>query len=64
MIESEGYFLNYERKNNRIVIMLPQTLETLTNTTSMVTNRRTHLTQSEETIILMTVKAIMERKEE
>lgn len=64
MIESEGYFLNYDRKNNRIVIMLPQTLETLTNTVSMVTNRRTYLTQSEEAAILLTVKAIMERKEE
>lgn len=64
MIESEGYLLNYECKNNRIVIVLPQTLKTLTNTVSMVTNRRTHLTQSEEMIILQTVKAIMERKEE
>lgn len=64
MIESEGYFLNYDRKNNRIVIMLPQTLETLTNTASMVTNRRTYLTQSEKATILLTVKAIMERKEE
>ena len=64
MIESEGYFLNYERQNNRIVIMLPQTLATLTNTVSMATNIRTHLSQSEEMIILQTVKAIMERKEE
>ena len=64
MIESEGYFLNYERQNNRIVIMLPQTLATLTNTVSMATNRRTHLSQSEEMIILQTIKAIMERKEE
>ena len=64
MIEIEGYILNYDRKNNRIVIMLPQTLSTLTNTVSMVTNRRTYLTQSEEAIILTTVKAIMERKEE
>lgn len=64
MIESEGYVLVYERANNRIVIHLPQTFETITNTVSMVRNRRTYLTSSEEAIILQTVKAIMERKEE
>lgn len=64
MIGIEGYYLDYDRKNNRIIITLPQTLSTLTNTLAMVTNRRTYLTQSEETIILMTVKAIIEREEE
>ena len=64
MIESEGYLLIYDRANNRIVIQLPQTLETITNTVSMVSNRRTYLTSSEKSIILQTVKAIMERKEE
>lgn len=64
MIESEGYLLVYERANNRIVIQLPQTLETLTNTVSMVKNRITYLTPSEESIIHQTVKAIIERKEE
>lgn len=63
MIESEGYILNYERANNRIVIYLPQTLKTLTNTVSTVKNKKTYLTHSEESIILQTVKAIMEREE-
>lgn len=64
MIESDGYFLEYDRKNNRIVILLPQTITTLTNTVAMVKNMRTYLTPSEESIILMTVKAILESKEE
>lgn len=64
MIESEGYLLVYDRANNRIVIHLPQTIETSTNTVAMVKNRRTYLTPSEESIILQTVKAIIERKEE
>ncbi len=64
MIESEGYVLVYERAKNRIVIQLPQTIETLTNTVSMVKNRRTYLTPSEKSIILQTVKAIMERRED
>lgn len=63
MIKSEGYVLVYERANNRIVILLPQTVETLTNTVSMVADRKTHLTPSEESIILQTVKALMERTE-
>lgn len=64
MIKSEGYLLIYEPASNCIVIHLPQTIETLTNTVAMVKNRRTYLTPSEESIILQTVKAIMERKEE
>lgn len=64
MIGIEGYYLDYDRKNNRIIITLPQTLSTLTNTLAMVTNRRTYLTQSEEALILTTVKAIIEREEE
>lgn len=64
MIVSDGYALVYERAANRIVIYLPQTIETLSNTVSMVSNRRTYLTSSEESIILQTVKAIMERREE
>lgn len=63
MIVSEGYVLVYERAKNRIVIILPQTFETPTNTVSMVADRKTHLTSSEESIILQTVKAIMERRE-
>lgn len=63
MIKSEGYLLVYERANNRIVIYLPQTFETLINTVSMVADRKTHLTTGEELLILQTVKAIMERKE-
>lgn len=64
MIAKDGYVLAYERATNRIVIQLPQTIETMTKTVSMVKNRRTYLTPSEESIILQTVKAIMERKEE
>lgn len=64
MIESEGYLLNYDRANNRISIILPQTFETLTNTISPVVSRKTHLTTGEELLILQTVKAIMKRKEE
>ena len=64
MLTSEGYSIRYEPKNNRIVVDLPQTITTLTNTVAMVSNRRTHITTDEEMIILQVVKSIMERKEE
>ena len=64
MISIDGYTLVYEPKNNRIVITLPQTMKTFTNTVSAIVNRRIDISSEEEAIILNVVKAIMERKEE
>ena len=61
MIVSEGYTVSYEPKNNRIIITLPQTYQTLTNTIAMVSNRKIYITPDDEMIILNVVKAIMER---
>lgn len=63
MISIEGYMLVYEPKNNRIVITLPQTMETLTNTVSEIVDRRIDISSEEEATILNVVKNIMERKE-
>ena len=63
MIVSDGYTLTYDKKNNRIVITLPQTIHTINNTVSMITNRKIDLTEGEETLILTTVKAVMEMRE-
>lgn len=62
MIYSDGYSLTYYPKRNKIEIVLPQTMTTLTNTASMVSNRKTVLTMAEEEIIISVVKEIMERK--
>lgn len=61
MTYSDGYSLTYFPKRNTIEIVLPQTLTTITNTVSMVSNRKTVLTEAEEIAILSVVKAIMER---
>lgn len=64
MIVSDGYSLNYDKGKNRIVILLPQTMETLTNTIDAVTDRRIDINESEQSLILNVVKAVMERRSE
>ena len=64
MIYSDGYSLTYLPKRNTIVIVMPQTMTTLTNTVAMVSNRKTILTEAEEAAILSVVKAIMENGKE
>ena len=63
MIISDGYSIEFFKKRNQIVITVPQTMETLTSTAAMISNRRTYLTESEMTALLGVVKAIMERRE-
>ena len=64
MIISEGYILVYEPLSNSIIITLPQTMETLTNTVSEIVDRRIDISREEEATILNVVKAIMEKKGE
>lgn len=61
MIISEGYSIEYSPNSNKIEIVLPQTWETLTNTTAMVVNRRIDINETELAAILTTVKAVFER---
>lgn len=60
MITSDGYSLTYYADHNKIVIILPQTIKTLTNTVTMVKNRKTELTAEEQATILAVVRAIMD----
>ena len=62
MIYSDGYSLTYIPSRNTIEIVMPQTMTTLTNTVTMISNRRTTLTEAEEIAILSVVKAIVERR--
>lgn len=59
MIVSDGYMLVYDKGRNQIVIGLPQTEETATNTISMVTKRKVDLTFEEQMMILAMVKYVM-----
>ena len=62
MVMVDGYYLNYYPERNQIVITMPQTMQTLTNTVS-ITNRRVSITREEEAVIVNVVKAIMERED-
>ena len=62
MICSDGYILTYFPQRNTIEIVMPQSITTLTNTVTMVSNRKTVLTEGEEAAILSVVKAIVERR--
>ena len=63
MIVSDGYPIEYYKNRNQIIIGLPQTMQTATNTISMVTNRKVDLTDEDQLIILSMVKYVMEAKE-
>ena len=60
MTISDGYTITQYPTKNRIIITLPQTLETLTNTVTQVSNRRNKLTDAEEAALLVAVKAMFE----
>ena len=60
MIMTDGYSVWYEKNANRIVISLPQTMETVTNTITAITNRKHDFTDSELCAILSVTKAIAE----
>lgn len=62
MIVGDGYSLIYDKYKNRIVILLPQTMETLTNTKDSVTDRKIDITADEQSLILNVVKAVFERR--
>ncbi len=53
MIVSDGYTLSYERKKNRIVILLPQTAETLMDTMTLPVKRQDR--SEEELLILLQI---------
>lgn len=60
IVTDDGYSIYYEKNANRIVISLPQTMETVTSTMTMVVNRKLEFTDSELCTILSVAKAIVE----
>lgn len=56
-----GYFCFQEVNANRIIIGLPQTWTTLSDTVTAITTRRPMLTDGEEAVLLAVVRAMFER---
>ena len=60
MLTSDGYALEYYRKRNQIVINLPQTARTATNTISQVRDRKVDVPTNELMWLLALTKLIFE----
>ena len=64
---SNGYSLVYYKNRNQIVIGLPQTTKTLTNTLEPMVDRRTDVEESDLMCLLQVAQVIfckMERRED
>lgn len=61
MLTSDGYYLSYCKDKNKIVISLPQTYETVTNTYEQVVDRRTDVMEIDLLVILEVVKIIFHK---
>lgn len=60
MIVCDGYGIEQYPLQNRVVITLPQTADTIQDTLTMPQNRRIKLTSDELTAILVAVKGMYE----
>ena len=67
MLMSDGYCLAYYKNKNQIVICLPQTFETATDTYEQVVDRRTDVMETDLLVLLNIAKLIfckVERKDD
>lgn len=64
MIVADGYSLSYEKGKNRVVIHLPQTVFTLTNTIEPVVDRKVDVEEKDLAIILCALMAIFRKESE
>lgn len=60
IIDEEGYSIVYHKNRNQIIINLPQTWETLSNTVTPISNRNSDLSDAKQAVILSVVKKLME----
>lgn len=61
MIVSDGYSLMYDEKHNRIVIRIPPTLETATDTVTPIADRRTDVSETDLIVMLNIAQLIFHK---
>jgi len=61
IVSQDGYAIEHYRSRNQIVITMPQTVQTLTNTQSIVRNRKVDFTDSDLVALLGLARYICER---
>lgn len=64
IVVSEGYSIVFYKNRNQIVITLPQTEQTATNTIAPVAKRKGDMNNSEALLLLEIVKHIFESEGE
>ena len=52
MIVCDGYSIKYDEKHNQIVIRIPPTMETATDTVTPIADRRTDVTETDLMVLL------------
>jgi len=60
MTSYKNYSCYQDPKKNRIIIVLPQTIETMTNSLSPISDRKQLLTEAEEGMLVMVVQKMFE----
>lgn len=63
MISSDGYSIEQHTKKNRIVIYLPQTAETMTNTMIPMKERKLRLSDTELATLLHVARTMYEAEQ-
>lgn len=61
IVSQDGYAIEHYRNRNQIVITMPQTVQTITNTASIVRNRKVDFTEEDLTILLALTRYLCER---
>lgn len=61
IITSDDYLIHYKSAKNKIIITLPQTLGSLTNSRGKISRRRTEISESELGLLLQITRLIFER---
>lgn len=64
IVSQDGYMIEHYHGRNQIVITMPQTIQTLTNTPGIVRNRKVDLTDSDLVALLGLARYICERGSE
>ena len=61
MIVSDGYSLIYDEKHNRLVISIPPTMETATDTVTPIADRRIDVSETDLMVLLNIVQLIFHK---
>lgn len=61
IVRSDDYLIHYKSKKNKLIITLPQTFGSLTNSRGKISRRRTEISESELGLLLQITRMIFER---